>query len=119
MAGTLEHVDPVIRVVGMADRALILLVPSVHPVGIEGEIACYRWCGFDRRWVAPDGVLGDLVAGADGPVGSVALERAVGGVFGRLEEVHPGVLVWEVVDGQVPRLVQDLHPPAVDHGLTT
>jgi hypothetical protein len=47
---------------------------------------------LERLGIVPDRVLGDPVAGPDRPVGGIALERAVGRVVGRFEQVLPDVL---------------------------
>ena len=63
--------------------------------------------------VGPDRVLVPAAAGGHGVIGGVALVRAVGVMTGRLEQVEPDVLAWEVVHRQVPRLEQVDRPAAV------
>ena len=95
----------------MADESCVHLVP------VEGGITGERRGGLQRLRVAPNCVLGNAIPNPHRPVGGVALERAVGEVVGRFEEVLIYVLLREVVDGQVPRFMQDLDRTAVDNGL--
>jgi hypothetical protein len=37
-----HHIDPVIRVAGVAADLLILLVPVIHPVPVEGDPTAQR-----------------------------------------------------------------------------
>src|SRR5205814_698163 len=63
--------------------------------------------------IRPRGVLGHTVASPDGPVAGLSLPRAVRAVVRGLQEVHPDLVLGEVVDRQVTVLVQQLGVPAV------
>ena len=96
---------------------LVLVEPGVHRAPVEGEVIEQPGRLLERLGVAPDRVLGDTVAGPDRPVGGIALERAVGRVVGRFEQVLPDVLAGDVELGKVGALVQELRAVAVEHSL--
>jgi hypothetical protein len=76
---------------------------------VTGELrgAVYRFR------VARHRVLGNPVTDSDRTVGGITLERVVRVVVGLFEKVHANVFFGEVVDRQMPVLVQELYWPAV------
>src|SRR5215210_3806985 len=102
-----------IGVAGMYEDLLVLLEPRVHRVPVDSDVPVERWGGIHRLPVSPHGVLRDAVPDPDRPVRGVALEGTVRRVVRGLEKVHPHILLGEVVDRQVPCLVQELDAAAV------
>ena len=90
----------------MDEDLVVLLVPGVHLVPVQRQVAADVGAAGQRVGVAPDGVLGDPVADRHRPVGRVALERAVGPPAGRCQQVHADVGDGDVVDRQVLGLEQ-------------
>src|SRR5215212_7172839 len=101
----------------MDEDLLVLLVPMIHLMPIECQVAGDRRAGVYRLRVTPHSVLGHAVADTHRTVSSFALEGAVSRVVALLQQVHADVLLREVVDGQEPRLVHQLHLLAVRDGL--
>src|SRR4029077_20796983 len=97
---------------------LVLLVPVLDGVPVEGDAIRDGRRPRQDLGVAPDLVLGDLAADADRPVARVTLEGAVRRVLGRLEQVEADVGAREVPDRQVTRLVEERDVAGIDDGLT-
>src|SRR5204862_71694 len=83
------------------------------------------------RAIAPDGAFRLLAAGLDRPVRAVALERAIGLVLGRTQQVHAHILLRQIKHRPVPSLLAahrlagvgdhgpgegDAHPPSAGRG---
>ena len=113
-----EDVDPLVRVARMHVDLLVLLVPRIELVPVEGDVAGeVRGLGIERDRVAPDRVLLDLAAHLERPVDGIALVGAVRAVAGRLEELHAHVVHGKVVDRGVARLAQEQRTLRVDDRL--
>ena len=89
----------------MAEKLLVLDEPFVDAVPIERRVAGEKGGLLERLLVGPDRVLFDSVAHADGPVARLALVGTARPSVAWLEEVVPQVVLGDVVNGQVARLV--------------
>jgi hypothetical protein len=101
----------------MAEELVVLGEPLVGEVPVERDVAAEERRGLDRLAVGPRGIRHLAVADSDRPVRRLTLVPAVRPLLARLEEVEANLLVREVIDGQVPRLVQQPRVAAVDDGL--
>ena len=101
----------------MAEQLLVLREPLVDLLPVDGDVAGEELRGLERLAVRPDGVRRRAVADADRPVRRLALVRAVRLPFGGLEQVEAHVVVREVVDREMPGLVEQLRVAAVDDRL--
>src|SRR5215211_4650524 len=106
-----------VGVAGVDEDLLVFFVPMIHRVPIESDVPVDRWGRVYGFPVSPHGVLREAVPDPYRPVRGVALEGTVRGVVRVLKKVHAHVLLGEVVDGQVARLVQELDAEAVRDGL--
>src|SRR4029078_7705561 len=84
---------------------------------VERDVAAEKARGLDQILVLPDGVRRGSRADAQRPVAGVPLVRAVRPLLASFEQVGADVAEREVVNGQVPRLVQELRVARVDDGL--
>src|SRR5512145_3150151 len=84
----------------------LILVEQTDLIPIERQVATDGLGVAVRLLVSPDRVLGDTIADLHAPVARVALEWAVRGVLGPVEEVHAHILGREVIRGRQPGLVQ-------------
>src|SRR5439155_1003889 len=64
-----DHVDPLVGVARVDEDLLVLLVPAVDPVPIEGDEVLDRGNLVIRLGIAPHRVLRNLVADPDRPIG--------------------------------------------------
>ena len=108
-------VDVVVGVAQPARDRLVLDHPAVGAVEGERGEAAQPGRLLQRLLVGPDGVLADVVAGAQGPVGGHALERAVRRRLGALHERGVEVLQRHVGDGPDAGLVQEVRARRVEH----
>src|SRR5580765_2587170 len=92
----------------------------IDPGFIKGVVAREPARFVIGRRVGPDGVLRLMSGGAvdlDRPVRAVALERAIGLVRGRMQEIEPYVLCRDIMYGAVPGFLAAYCRAAVgDHG---
>jgi hypothetical protein len=101
----------------VTEELLVLGEPLVGDVPVERDVPAEEARRLDRVLVSPDGVGRCPRADAKRPVAGLPLVRAVRALLASLEQVLADVAEREVVDGQVPRLVQELRVCRVDHGL--
>ena len=80
------------------EHLLVLLVPVIHPIEVEGDQVLERLRSRERLGVVPGTRLERRVADPDRVVGGLALLWAVRVPVGGLEQVEPDVLGREVVD---------------------
>jgi hypothetical protein len=103
--------------VGVGDRfqrsLVVSLVPGIHAVAVEGDVATDRLGLGKRLLVGPDRVLRHAACYAHGPVGGVSLEWAVGAMLAGLQQVHAHVRLRQVMHRRMPGLVKDQRPIAV------
>ena len=92
----------------MHEDLLVLLVPVIHAIPVEGEVVLDLHRLRIGILVAPDSVLGHPVANLYRPVAGIALERAVGRMRRALQQVHAHVGPGKVVDGNMAGLEQQL-----------
>ncbi|ELB93205.1 FMNH2-dependent monooxygenase [Rhodococcus wratislaviensis IFP 2016] len=116
--GGRQHVDADIRVAGVDEHLLILLVPGVHPVPVERDVRAEVEGVLQFGVVSPHGLLGATVADDEIPVPGLALPRAGRGGVDGLEEVEVHVVAGNVVNGQVPLLEQVHRTGGVGNHLT-
>jgi hypothetical protein len=114
-----KYVDPVIRVAGMNDCRLILLQPPVQSVPPERDQSLQRRCAGRCPTDTPrQRASRNPPRSPSDPPTSRALNRRLGPVLARLEELGAHVLARKHVDRQAAVLVEQRRPPAIDDHLT-
>jgi hypothetical protein len=82
----------------MPEHLVVLLVPGVGLVPVEGHVARQLRHRLDGIRIGPDRVLVPAAAGHHRVVRSVTLVGAVGAMAGRFEQIEPDVFAREVID---------------------
>lgn len=96
---------------------LVVLEPGIDAIPVEGDVAPDNLRLLVRVLVAPRHVLDAPAVDVDRPIAGVALERTMGVVLARLQEVHADILPRHVGDRPIAGLVHDQHPVALGHRL--
>ena len=109
-------VDAVERVAQVAEDGLLLDEPGVGPLPVQRGVPAQPARLRQRVLVGPDRVLEHAVADAHGPVGRVALERAVGRVVAALEQrVRRSRRAARTGTGRIPVSYSSFAPRRVEH----
>src|SRR5713101_4969377 len=68
MARTRQNIHALVGIACMREDLLILFVPGIHLVPVQGQVALDRWSVGQGTRIAPGRMFGHAVADADRPV---------------------------------------------------